>query len=197
MNASGSSANSNRNFIYFSLLSFSSTEISWSWPFSVPIMTSFVEAVFKRLNEINRNKSKCTNISRKLLSRESKQITFCNQLSVPGNSIHNKTFQFAQKTRLVPFSMSVKSISTPTTNNGGNTVATSRINKNPVDSLLPRTARREINVYNQAETENYLLLRWKSKQTQFPSSAHLSPTHLAHIFTLNIQWLLLQNQAQV
>lgn len=54
MKASGSSANSKRNFIYFSLLSFSSTASSWSWPLSVPRMTSLVEAVFR---DIKSNKS--------------------------------------------------------------------------------------------------------------------------------------------
>ena len=49
MKASGISVNSNKGLIYFSFLSFSSTAISRRCPFSVPRMTSLVEAMYREI----------------------------------------------------------------------------------------------------------------------------------------------------
>ena len=82
------------------------------------------------------------------ISQISDQLTtFSYLLLVPCNSIYNKTFQLCQNSWLVPFGMSIESFSSSRTNNSGNTVTPSRINKNPVDWLVPRTTHSEINLY--------------------------------------------------
>lgn len=145
--ASGSSLSSNKNLMYFSFLSFSSTETSWSWPFSVPRIISLVEAVRgHQIQKILIKHPERWHAKFKMIC-EHLYFTFCNMLLIPGNSIHDKAFQFAQNTRLSPLCMCVKRIRSSTTNYSSNTMTTSGINKNPVDWLLPRSPSRKINIY--------------------------------------------------
>lgn len=146
--ASGSSLSSNKNLIYFSFLSFSSTATSWSWPLSVPRINSLVEAEqdIKYTRFWIKYPKKLQAYSK--INFEPNYFTFCNMLSIPGNSINNKAFHSAQDARLSPLFMCVKSIRCSTTNYSGNTMTTTRVNKNPVDWLFARSPHRKINIYS-------------------------------------------------
>jgi len=121
-----------------------------------------------------------------------KITTFSYLLLVPCNSIYNKTFQLGQNSWLVPFGMSIESFSSSSTNNSGNTVTPSRINKNPVDWLVPRTTHSEINLYTpnrQQDIRNSSILLKKQdiKEKETTSNSSIKYTLLSRTLKQIIQ----------